>query len=67
MSLAAIRHVVLRYGGFYGPGTAIGLAPEAAAAVDHGQPGIYNVVDDERAGCQATEAHTPLAGAAGGR
>jgi nucleoside-diphosphate-sugar epimerase len=71
--------VVLRYGGFYGPGTAISLAPDAAmvapirkrrfpiigdgggvwshvhiddaavatvAAVDHGQPGIYNIVDD---------------------
>jgi nucleoside-diphosphate-sugar epimerase len=74
--------VVLRYGGFYGPGTAISLAPDAlmatlirkrrfpivgggggvfshvhiedaaaatVAAVDHGQPGIYNVVDDEPA------------------
>src|SRR6185437_1331215 len=72
--------VVLRYGGFYGPGTAISLAPDApmaapvpkrrfpiigdgggvfsyihvddaaaatVAAIDHGQPGIYNVVDDE--------------------
>ena len=92
---AAIRHleeavtgahwlegVVLRYGGFYGPGTAISLAPHAvmaapirkrrfpiigdgggvfshvhiedaatatAIAVDHGQPGIYNVVDDDPA------------------
>jgi nucleoside-diphosphate-sugar epimerase len=74
--------LVLRYGGFYGPGTAISLAPDAAlaaavrkrrfpifgdgggvfshvhiddaaaatvAAVDHGQPGIYNIVDDEPA------------------
>jgi nucleoside-diphosphate-sugar epimerase len=74
--------LVLRYGGFYGPGTAISLAPDAqmaapirkrrfpivgdgggvwshvhiedaaaatAAAVDHGQPGIYNVVDDNPA------------------
>jgi nucleoside-diphosphate-sugar epimerase len=74
--------VVLRYGGFYGPGTGISLAPDAvmaapirkrrfpivgdgggvwshvhiedaaaatAAAVDHGQPGIYNVVDDDPA------------------
>jgi nucleoside-diphosphate-sugar epimerase len=93
--LAAILHVeqavttidwgeglVLRYGGFYGPGTAISLAPDAvmaalirkrrfpivgdgggvwshvhiedaaaatAAAVDHGQPGIYNIVDNEPA------------------
>jgi nucleoside-diphosphate-sugar epimerase len=74
--------LVLRYGGFYGPGTAISLAPDAvmaapirkrrfpiigdgggvfshvhiddaatatAIAVDHGQPGIYNIVDDEPA------------------
>jgi nucleoside-diphosphate-sugar epimerase len=74
--------LVLRYGGFYGPGTAISLARDAvmaapirkrrfpiigdgggvfshvhiedaatatAIAVDHGQPGIYNVVDDEPA------------------
>ena len=74
--------LVLRYGGFYGPGTAISLAPDAvmaapirkrrfpivgdgggvwshihiedaaaatAAAVEHGQPGIYNIVDDEPA------------------
>jgi nucleoside-diphosphate-sugar epimerase len=93
--LAAIRHLehavmtiewgeglVLRYGGFYGPGTGISLAPDAqmaapirkrrfplvgdgggvwsfvhiedaaaatAAAVEHGQPGIHNVVDDDPA------------------
>ncbi len=74
--------LVLRYGSFYGPGTAISLAPDAqmaalvrkrrfpilgdgagvwshvhiddaaaatVAAVDHGQPGIYNIVDDEPA------------------
>jgi nucleoside-diphosphate-sugar epimerase len=74
--------LVLRYGGFYGPGTAISRAPDAplatlvrkrrfpilgdgggvfshvhigdaaaatVAAVDRGQPGIYNVVDDEPA------------------
>ncbi len=74
--------LVLRYGGFYGPGTAISRAPDATvamavrkrrfpilgdgggvwsqvhvedaaaatlAAVDHGQPGIYNIVDDEPA------------------
>jgi 2-alkyl-3-oxoalkanoate reductase len=74
--------LVLRYGGFYGPGTAVSLAPDAAmaapvrkrrfpiigdgggvwshvhiddaaaatvAAVDHGRPGIYNIVDDEPA------------------
>jgi 2-alkyl-3-oxoalkanoate reductase len=74
--------LVLRYGGFYGPGTAISLAPDApmaaplrkrrfpivgdgggvwshvhiddaaaatAVAVERGEPGIYNVVDDEPA------------------
>jgi nucleoside-diphosphate-sugar epimerase len=74
--------IVLRYGGFYGPGTAISLAPDApmaapvrkrrfpiigdgggvfsyihiddaaaatVAAVEHGRPGIYNIVDDEPA------------------
>jgi nucleoside-diphosphate-sugar epimerase len=74
--------LALRYGGFYGPGTAISQAPDAAmaaplrkrrfpivgdgggvwshvhiddaatatvAAVDHGRPGIYNIVDDEPA------------------
>ena len=74
--------LVLRYGGFYGPGTGISLAPDAvmaapirkrrfpivgdgdgvwshvhiedaaeatAIAVERGQPGIYNVVDDDPA------------------
>ena len=74
--------LVLRYGGFYGPGTSVSLAPDAqvavpirkrwfpivgdgggvwshihiddaatatALAVEHGQPGIYNIVDDEPA------------------
>ena len=74
--------LALRYGGFYGPGTSISLAPDAqmaapirkrrfpivgdgggvfsyvhiedaaaatVAAVDHGQPGVYNVVDDDPA------------------
>ena len=74
--------LVLRYGGFYGPGTSISLAPDAVmaapirkrrfpivgdgggvfsyvhiddaaaatvAAIDHGEPGIYNVVDDDPA------------------
>jgi 2-alkyl-3-oxoalkanoate reductase len=74
--------LVLRYGGFYGPGTTISRAPDAmmtgpirkrrfpvigngggvfshvhiddaaaatVAAVEHGQPGIYNIVDDEPA------------------
>lgn len=74
--------LVLRYGGFYGPGTSLSLAPDAqmaapirkrrlpivgggdgvwshihiedaaaatVAAVERGEPGIYNVVDDEPA------------------
>ncbi len=74
--------LVLRYGGFYGPGTSVSLAPDAVmaapirkrrfpligdgggvwsfvhiedaaaatvAAVERGQPGVYNVVDDEPA------------------
>jgi nucleoside-diphosphate-sugar epimerase len=74
--------VVLRYGGFYGPGTAISLARDApmaapirrrmfpiigdgggvwshvhvddaaaatAIAVERGEPGVYNVADDEPA------------------
>jgi nucleoside-diphosphate-sugar epimerase len=74
--------VVLRYGGFYGPGTAISLAPDApmagpirrrlfpiigdgggiwshvhvddaaaatVIAVERGDPGIYNIADDEPA------------------
>jgi 2-alkyl-3-oxoalkanoate reductase len=74
--------LVLRYGGFYGPGTAISAAADAqmaapvrkrrfpiigdgggvwshvhiddaasatVAAIDHGEPGIYNIVDDEPA------------------
>ena len=74
--------VVLRYGGFYGPGTAISRAPDApmaapirkrlfpiigdgggvwshvhvddaaaatAIAVERGEPGVYNIADDEPA------------------
>jgi nucleoside-diphosphate-sugar epimerase len=74
--------LALRYGGFYGPGTAISRAPDApiaapirkrrfpivgdgggvlshvhvddaatatVAAVEHGRPGVYYVVDDEPA------------------
>lgn len=49
---------MLRYGRLYGPGTWSETPPEpptvsveaaaraAALAVDHGEPGIYNVVDD---------------------
>jgi 2-alkyl-3-oxoalkanoate reductase len=76
------KGLALRYGGFYGPGTAISLAPDAvmarpirtrrfpivgdgggvwsqvhiedaaaatAIAVERGQPGIYNIVDDDPA------------------
>jgi nucleoside-diphosphate-sugar epimerase len=76
------KGLVLRYGGFYGPGTGISLSPDAllaapirkrrfpivgdgggvwshihiedaaaatVAAIDHGQPGVYNIVDDEPA------------------
>jgi 2-alkyl-3-oxoalkanoate reductase len=72
--------LALRYGGFYGPGTGISLAPEAVmaaairkrrlpivgdgggvwshihiedaaaatvVAVERGEPGVYNIVDDE--------------------
>jgi nucleoside-diphosphate-sugar epimerase len=94
-TLEAIRHledavtrahwtegIVLRYGGFYGPGTSLSLKPEGeqvapirgrkfpvvgdgggvwsfihiedaatatVAAVEHGERGIYNVVDDDPA------------------
>jgi 2-alkyl-3-oxoalkanoate reductase len=74
--------LALRYGGFYGPGTGMSLAPDAvmagpirkrrfpivgdgggvwsfvhiedaaaatAIAVEHGRPGVYNVVDDDPA------------------
>jgi nucleoside-diphosphate-sugar epimerase len=74
--------LALRYGGFYGPGTGMSLAPDAvmagpirkrrfpivgdgggvwsfvhiddaaaatAIAVEHGGPGVYNVVDDDPA------------------
>lgn len=74
--------LALRYGGFYGPGTSVSLAPDAqvaapirkrrfpivgdgggvwsyvhiedaaaatAVAVERGEPGIYNVVDDDPA------------------
>ena len=74
--------LALRYGGFYGPGTSMSLAPDAqmaapirkrrfpivgdgggvwsyvhiedaaaatVAAVEHGQPGVYYVVDDDPA------------------
>jgi 2-alkyl-3-oxoalkanoate reductase len=77
-----IEGIVLRYGGFYGPGTSVSSDPRAdfsdtvrkrrlpvvgsgdgmwsfihiadagaatVAAIEHGTPGIYNVVDDEPA------------------
>jgi nucleoside-diphosphate-sugar epimerase len=94
-TLAAIKHVeetvtgaegieglALRYGGFYGPDTSVGIDPEGAqvtmvrkrrlpilgdgggiwsfvhihdaatataAAVERGEPGVYNIVDDDPA------------------
>jgi nucleoside-diphosphate-sugar epimerase len=75
-----IEGLALRYGGFYGPGTSLGLNPDGeqiemirkrrlpvigdgagiwslvhiqdaasatAAAVERGEPGLYNVVDDD--------------------
>jgi 2-alkyl-3-oxoalkanoate reductase len=77
-----VEGIVLRYGGFYGPGTSLSSDPRAeisenvrkrkfpvvgsgaglwsfihiadaasatVAAIEHGSPGIYNVVDDEPA------------------
>jgi nucleoside-diphosphate-sugar epimerase len=77
-----IEGLALRYGGFYGPGTSLGINPDGeqivmirkrrlpiigdgggiwslvhiqdaasatAAAVERGEPGVYNVVDDEPA------------------
>jgi nucleoside-diphosphate-sugar epimerase len=73
--------IALRYGGFYGPGTSLGLpdgeqlemirkrklpivgngegvwslvhiedaATATVAAIEHGQPGVYNIVDDDPA------------------
>jgi 2-alkyl-3-oxoalkanoate reductase len=90
--------LVLRYGSFYGPGTAISLAPDAelaaavrkrlfplvgngggvwshvhvedaaaatVAAVELGQPGIYNIVDDDPA--RVREWLPVLAGALGAK
>jgi len=77
-----IEGLALRYGGFYGPGTSLGVNPDGEqvemirkrrwpmvgdgagilslvhihdaatatlAALDHGAPGVYNVVDDDPA------------------
>ena len=88
--------IVLRYGGFYGPGTSIAPGGEQAemvrkrrfpivgdgggiwsfvhiadaaaatlAAIEHGAPGIYNVVDDDPAPLR--EWLPVLAAAAGAR
>lgn len=90
--------VVLRYGGFYGPGTSLSLAADAqmaapvrnrrfpvigdgggvssyvhvddaaaatVLAIEHGKPGIYNVVDDEPA--RLREWLPVLAGALGAK
>jgi nucleoside-diphosphate-sugar epimerase len=55
---ARLDGLVLRYGRLYGPGTWDAMPPEpptvhvnaaaraALLAVDHGQPGIFNIVDD---------------------
>ncbi|MEV6315969.1 NAD(P)-dependent oxidoreductase [Streptomyces sp. NPDC051776] len=79
-SAPGVEGIVLRYGGFYGPGTSLepggeqwemvrkrrfpvigdgggiwslihiaDAARATVAAVDHGAPGIYNIVDDEPA------------------
>lgn len=93
-----IEGIVLRYGGFYGPGTSLGLEPlgeqvaalrarrfpivgrgtgmlslihidDAAAAtvaaVQHGEPGVYNVVDDDPA--PAAEMLPAMAAAVGAK
>jgi nucleoside-diphosphate-sugar epimerase len=80
LGVTGLEGIVLRYGGFYGPGTAIGeggsilkdvrrrhlplvgsaagvwsfihihdAATATMAAVELGDPGIYNIVDDEPA------------------
>jgi nucleoside-diphosphate-sugar epimerase len=58
MTTTPVDGVLLRYGLFYGPGAATpapsgpttvhidAAASAAALAVDHGSPGIYNIVDD---------------------
>jgi nucleoside-diphosphate-sugar epimerase len=58
LNTPGIEGVVLRYGRFYGPGTGFdeprsdmpvhvdAAAYAALLALDHGAPGIYNVVDD---------------------
>jgi len=79
-SVPTLQGIALRYGNFYGPGSAIGkngsvvklvkkrklpivgggggiwsfihlsdAARATVAAISHGQPGIYNIVDDEPA------------------
>jgi nucleoside-diphosphate-sugar epimerase len=58
-SESALEGIVLRYGLLYGPGAATespddpiavhvdAAASAAALAVDHGAPGVYNIVDDD--------------------
>jgi nucleoside-diphosphate-sugar epimerase len=58
MASAPVEGVLLRYGLLYGPGAATmtpsgpttvhidAAASAAALAIDHGAPGIYNIVDD---------------------
>ena len=105
-TIAAIRHleervvaaggIVLRYGGFYGPGTSLAVGGEmleairkrrfpvvgsgagmasfihiedaargTLAAIERGEPGLYNIVDDEPA--QASEWLPYLADAVGAK
>jgi nucleoside-diphosphate-sugar epimerase len=105
-TIAAIRHleervvaadgIVLRYGGFYGPGTSLAVGGEmleairrrlfpvvgsgagaasfihiedaaraTLAAIERGEPGLYNIVDDEPA--PASEWLPYLADAVGAR
>ena len=57
-STPGVEGLVLRYGFLYGPGTegtdpgdgptvhVVAAADAAARAVDHGPPGVYNIVDD---------------------
>lgn len=64
LETAGVVGIVLRYGFLYGPGTAYperddlkdrpsvsvwDAARAAALAVDHGSPGVYNIVDDDDA------------------
>jgi nucleoside-diphosphate-sugar epimerase len=95
-AVTAVDGIVLRYGGFYGPGTSVepngeqiellrkrrfplvggshavwsfvhidDAAAATVAAVEHGKPGIYNIVDDDPAPVAEWLPH--LAAAAGAK